>query len=117
MANLRTPYELKNCKLENRSPLAQYLHCRKRKKGFWATASHVIAQDPVWLDSNEHYIIRRQRVQQLMVVNVYLIQNFNSVMTSQEEQSEYLPQVVESHRHRFPVFKKSIIVKNFCSDW
>ena len=46
----------------------------------------ILEQDHVWLDSNEHYIIRRQRVQQLKVVNdaaergVYLIQNFNSVM-------------------------------------
>jgi len=53
-----------------------------------------LEQDPVWRDSNEHYIISCQRLQQLKVVNdaaergVYLIQNFNSVMTSQEEQSQ-----------------------------
>ncbi len=82
----------------------------------------ILEQDPGRLDSNEHYIISRKRVQQLKVVNdaaergVYLIQNFNSVMTSQEEQSQYLLQVVESHRQRFPVSKKSIIVENLCSD-
>src|SRR6218665_3123942 len=43
MASLRTPAELKNCKLENPSLLfgllAQYLGSDKR--GFWVLASHI----------------------------------------------------------------------------
>src|SRR6218665_1574175 len=52
-----------------------------------------LEQDPGRWDSNEHYIISRKRVQQLKVVNyaaecgASLIQNFNSVITNQEEQN------------------------------
>jgi hypothetical protein len=81
-----------------------------------------LQQDPSNWDSNEQYNISRQRVQQLKVVNdaaergVSLIQNFNSVITIQEEQKQYLLQVVESHRRQFPVSKKSIIIEKLSSD-
>src|SRR6218665_1642989 len=71
-----------------------------------------LEQDPGRRDSNEHYISSRKRVQQLKVVSdaaergVSLIQNFNSVITNQEEQKQHLLQVVESHRQRFPMSKK-----------
>ena len=73
--------------------------------------THFLELDPGRWDSNEHYIISFHRVQQLKVVNdaadVSFIQNFNSVITNQEEQKQYL--VVESRPQRFPVSKKSII--------
>ena len=81
-----------------------------------------LQQDPSNWGSNEHYNISRQRVQQLKVVNdaaergVSLIQNFNSVITNQEEQKQHLLQVVESHRRQFPVSKKSNIIEKLCSD-
>ena len=45
---------------------------------------------------------------QAVKCGVSLIQNFNSVI-NQEEQKQYLFQVVESHRQRLHVSKKSII--------
>src|SRR6218665_1084747 len=77
-----------------------------------------LEQDPGRWDINAYYIISRKRVQQLKVVNyaakhgASLIHNFNSVLTNQGEQKQYLLQVVESHRQRFPLSKKSIIIKN-----
>jgi len=46
---------------------------------------------------------------------VSLIENFNSVINNQEEQKQYLLQVVERHRQQFPVSNKSVIVEKLCS--
>jgi hypothetical protein len=81
-----------------------------------------LQQNPSSWGSSEHYSVNRHKVQQLKVVNdaaergVSLIQNFNAVITNQEEQKQYLLQVVEDHRQRFPVSKKSTIVEQLCSD-
>ena len=53
-----------------------------------------LQQDPSSWDSDEHYGISRHMIQQLKVVNdaaergVSLIQNFNSIITNQEEQKQ-----------------------------
>jgi hypothetical protein len=81
-----------------------------------------LLQDPGTWNSTEHYCISRQKVQQLKIVNdaaergVSLIQNFNSVITNQKEQKQYLLQVVERHRQQFPLSKKSVIVAKLSSD-
>ena len=81
-----------------------------------------LQQNPSVWQSNEHYISGYHKVQQLKVVNdaaergVSLIENFNSVITNQEEQKQYLLQVVEQHRQQFPASKKSVIVKKLFSD-
>src|SRR6218665_53631 len=60
-----------------------------------------LEEGPGRWDSNEHYMISHKRVQHLKVLNdaaergVSLVQNFNSVITNQEEQKQYLPQIVE----------------------
>jgi hypothetical protein len=42
---------------------------------------------------------------------VALIQSFNAVLTNQEEQKQFLLQVVEKHRQDFPSATKSAILK------
>ncbi|KYN11357.1 hypothetical protein ALC57_16486 [Trachymyrmex cornetzi] len=71
-------------------------------------------KDPSLWEENEEFIKSRYRIGQLKVVNdvaergVSLIQNFNSVLTKQEEQKQYLLQVVEYHRREKYSFKKSV---------
>ena len=65
-------------------------------------------QDPSLWNTNEAYITAQCRVKKLQVVNdaaersVAQIQTFNSAITNQEEQKQYVLQVVESHRQQFP---------------
>ena len=85
-------------------------------------ATDFLQEDPSSWDNNEYYRISCLRVQ-LKVVNdaaergVSLIQNFNSIITNQEKQKQYLLQVVERHRQQFPVSKKSIIVEELSKEW
>jgi len=80
-----------------------------------------LQQSPGLWKTSEDYVNSCHKVQQLKVVNdaaergVSLIENFNSVITNQEEQKQYLLQVVERHRQQFPVSKKSVIVEKLCS--
>lgn len=86
------------------------------------TNTAFLQEDPYSWDSSESYNTSCHRAQQLKVVNdaaergVSLIQNFNSVITNQEEQKQYLLQVVERHRQHFPESKKSVIVKELCKN-
>ena len=86
------------------------------------TEMDFLQQDPSVWQSNERYIDGCHKIRQLKVVNdaaergVSLIENFNTVITNQEEQKQYLLQVVEHHRQQFPASKKSVIVKKLCSD-
>lgn len=81
-----------------------------------------LQQNPSAWQSSEDYINGCHKVKQLKVVNdatergVSLIENFNSVITNQEEQKQYLLQVVVYHRQQFPESKKSVIVKGLCND-
>lgn len=57
-------------------------------------------------------------VRRMQVVNdfaergVALIQNYNSILTKDENQKQFLLQVVESHRKRFPDARKSTIISD-----
>jgi hypothetical protein len=72
---------------------------------------------PSMWETNENYRIALRRITNLKVVNdaaergVALIQSFNAVLTNQEEQKQYLLQVVEEHRRIYPVSNKQTIVK------
>ena len=65
--------------------------------------------------SHSDYIRGIGRAQSLKVVNdaaeqgVSLIQSFNAIITNQEEQKQFLLQVVEKHRRDYPYPKKSTI--------
>ena len=73
--------------------------------------------DPSEWEWNECYTRAKACVGNLKVVNdaaergVALIQTFNAILSNQEEQKQYLLQVVEQHRSRFPTAKKSTLVK------
>ena len=73
---------------------------------------------PIKWEMNDSYISAKSRVNSLKVVNdaaergVALIQTFNAVLTNQEEQKQYLMQVVDQHRSMFPKPNKSIVVKD-----
>lgn len=76
----------------------------------------LLIQDPSTWESNEAYIEAQKKLKGLKVVNdaaergVALIQSFNSVITNQEEQKQYLLQVVEKHRQTFPNANKSTLL-------
>ncbi len=72
--------------------------------------------DPNTWDRNDNYIKAQKIIHNLKVVNdaaergVALIQSFNAVLTNQEEQKQFLLQIVEKHRQDFPNSKKSTVV-------
>src|SRR6218665_801338 len=67
-----------------------------------------LIHDPFARENNEAYIKAQKMLRGLKVVNdaaergVALIQSFNSVITNQEGQKQYLLQVVEKHCLSFP---------------
>lgn len=73
-----------------------------------------LMQHPNTWEEDANYIDGRRRVQSLKVVNdaaergISLIQSFNGILTNQEEQKQYLLQVVEQHRKQFPNPNKKI---------
>ena len=78
-----------------------------------------LLQDPCTWNSKEEYNKACHTVQKIKVVNdaaewVALIQNFNSVITNQEEHKQYQLQVAERHRQQLPHPTKSVIVKKLC---
>src|SRR6218665_3693627 len=68
-------------------------------------------------EENEHFQKVKHCAQSLRVVNdvaergVKLIQDFNSSITRNEEQKQYLLQVVSEHRAQFPEAKKSVLLQ------
>lgn len=74
---------------------------------------HFLMKSPDTWSTDNDYIVGQQKVRSLKVVNdaaergVALIQAFNGVLTNQEEQKQFLLQVVEKHRRDFPNTNKS----------
>ena len=74
---------------------------------------HFLDNSPAAWDNDDDYIEGQRKVRSLKVVNdvaergVAMIQAFNGVLTNQEEQKQFLLQVVEKHRHDFPDPNKS----------
>lgn len=68
--------------------------------------------DPELWSERDDYKQGRDIVHQLKVVNdlaergVALIEEYNSILTKNEEQKQYLLQIVQDHRQRFPDCKK-----------
>lgn len=64
--------------------------------------------DPSTWETNKEFLSGKKAVESLKVVNdiaergVSLISSFNSVLTNQEEQKQFLLQVVEKHRQQYP---------------
>lgn len=77
-----------------------------------------LQQHPSTWQSLDNYKCAQNRVMSLKVVNdaaergISLIQSFNGVISNQEEQKQYLMQVVEKHRRDFPDPNKSTLAHN-----
>lgn len=73
-------------------------------------------KDPKLWESDESYRKCKSVLSDLKVVNdlaergVALIQEYNNCLTRSEEQKQYLLQVVENHRKKFPDFNKRTLV-------
>ena len=76
-----------------------------------------LQQDPHTWRTNANYKAGKQRVASLKVVNdvaergVALIQEFNSTLSNQEEQKQFVLQVVERHRKEYPNANKATVTK------
>ena len=74
-----------------------------------------LEEDPTSWELREDYLAGLKTVQQLRVVNdnaeraVALIEEYNSIITRKENQKQYLLQVVQDHRWRFPDCKKGLL--------
>lgn len=72
---------------------------------------------PSTWEEDEGFLAGKRKLQQLKVVNdaaergVALIQSFNAVLTNQEDQKQYLLQLVEKHRKDYPDSNKATIVR------
>ena len=79
------------------------------------TSLDFLTAPPSQWESNPSYIATKARIESLYVINdaaehgVDLIQNFNAVISNQEEQKQYLLQVVEQHRNVFPKPSKELM--------
>lgn len=75
--------------------------------------------DPTLWNENEQYKKGRELVNNIRVVNdvaereVKLMEDYNKIITKNEEQKQYLLQVVCDYCQRFPDCKKSTLCKNF----
>ena len=82
---------------------------------------HFLTKSPDTWATDSNYIAGQQKVKSLKVVNdaaergVALIQEFNTVLTVQEDQKQFLLQVVEKHRRDYPNAKKSTL-NRLCTD-
>ncbi|KAL7640595.1 UNVERIFIED_CONTAM: hypothetical protein RMT77_008870 [Armadillidium vulgare] len=81
--------------------------------------SNFLEQDPQTWRINEQYKHCLKIVEKIKVVNdaaergIKLIQEYNSKLTKDEEQKNYIIQVVASYRKRFPDVSKATISSSF----
>lgn len=82
-------------------------------------STEFLKNDPAQWSLNNEYNAARLYIRNMNVVNdnaergVALIQNFCGYLTKNEEQLQYLLQVVEDHRKRFPNMNKTTLKKGF----
>ena len=80
--------------------------------------TYFLQADPDMWNSRNDYKRALEIMRNLKVVNdtaergVALIEEYNSLLTNDEEQKQYLLQVVQDHRHRFSNAKKSTLTTN-----
>jgi len=113
----------KRIKLDERLILSMVLSdfvTNNSKKLFTALnlPHNFLKNHPSTWENDDEYIQLRKRIQELKVVNdtaergIALFQSFNSVLSKHEDQKQYIMQVVENHRHRFPNSNKSTLTHN-----
>jgi len=75
--------------------------------------------DPKLWNENYQYKKSKELVNNINVVNdivergVKLIEDYNKLLTKNEDQKQYLLQVVSEYRQKFPDCKKSTLSKNY----
>lgn len=75
--------------------------------------------DPKLWNENDQYKRSKELVNNINVVNdiaergVKLIEDYNKLLTKNENQKQYLLQVVSEYRQQFPDCKKSTLSKNY----
>lgn len=73
--------------------------------------------DPSSWEANQTYRAAKERLMALQVINdhaeraIALIQQFNKVLTRNEEQLQFLLQVVAEHRHTIPDARKAVLAQ------
>lgn len=76
--------------------------------------------DPDLWNDRDDYRQGRDIVHQLKVMNdiaeqgVTLIEEYNSILTNDEDQKQYLLQIVQDHRKRFPNCNKLTQINQWC---
>ena len=79
--------------------------------------SNFLEVDPADWPERQDYQLARRRAESLKVVNdfaewgVALIQSYSAILTKDEEQRQFLLQVIEEHRRRFPDVRKSTLAE------
>lgn len=75
-----------------------------------------LSNDPETWSADKNYKSAEKIVQSITVVNdaaergVKLIQDFNTILTKNEEQKQFLLQVVQEHCKLYPESKKSTVI-------
>lgn len=75
--------------------------------------------EPQLWDTDENYKISFHMVQQLKVVNdtpdrsIKLIEDYNNIITKNEEQKQFLLQVVRNYRQKYPDSKNSTLLQPY----
>ena len=78
-------------------------------------STEFLASDPADWNDTQSYVTAVRRVEALLVVNdfaergVAMMQEFNLFLTKTEDQKQFLLQVVEDHRHKYPNARKSTV--------
>jgi hypothetical protein len=115
--NLKEPLLLQNFFTQRTSVLFDLIISNGREK-----SEAFLVKDPSHWHTDQTYVDMQKKVQQMKVVNdcaergIALIQKFNSSITKNEEQKQYLIRVVDLHRKKYPVASKSNILKMSSGD-
>lgn len=110
------PRRIAFCPTLQQNKLSDFVsqHTRKLFTALNIPQDFLTTNPDTWATDN-NYIVGQKKVASLKVVNdaaergVALIQAFNGVLTNQEEQKQFLLQVVEKHRRDFPNANKSTL--------
>ena len=84
-------------------------------------ATSFLCKDPTLWPSDPNFIDLKEKVRKMKVVNdcaergIALIQTFNTTITKNEEQFQYLLQLVQLHRKQFPTSKKATLMADGAS--
>lgn len=81
-----------------------------------------LLEDPSTWDKNENYIYGKNKLSNLQVINdnaergVKLMEDYNQVLTRNEDDMQYILQVVSDYRKKYPESSKSCLSQNLYND-